>query len=155
MSKSRLKALETLKRLQITEVDRLKSSFAECIDNENKIELSINDMRNNIVSNENFMMQHQSSESASFNFQQSYYEWLPVAQKFIAEKNEDLCLAQQNTELVRADMIKAKTSLEATEKLISAIHKEIDYLQERKLQTELDDIARNNFIKAASKITHR
>lgn len=145
MNQSRLVSLEKLRKLREMEVDQSREYFAQSLTMERKINDIINDIKLDIEKNKDFMKKnHDYNEFLMIN--SSYYNWLSSSYDLILKKEYELKEAQKNTEKARQNMIEANTSLEATNKLISLIKKEIDYFEERKTQNEIDDIARNSFI---------
>lgn len=148
MSQSRLSALMKLKKIRQTEVDQAKEHFAQSLSVEREIETSITERNEDIVKSEAFFneKEHDYDNNDKLTIQSSYSNWVLASHDFIKKKEEELENARERTEQIRQDMVKANTALEATEKLIALIKGKQNYLEAQKIQNEIDDIARNNFL---------
>lgn len=150
MSAKRLKALNSLKRLQLLEADRVKARFALCLQEEETIENGIKALNDDISTNKAFAFERNDDEQRQLDLQNSYREWLPLARRQIDEKQEALWDAQRRTEMARAEMVTVNTALEATEKLIEEVLQFLELERQRKEQLEIDDMARTTFIRRRS-----
>lgn len=150
MSAARLKALNSLKRLQRLEADRVKAQLARCLQDEEKSERAIKALNDDIVANKTFAFGPSDDPLRQLDLQNSYREWLPLVRRQIEDKEEELREAQRRTEMARAEMVKVNTALEATEKLIAEIMNLLEQERQRKEQSEIDDMARTTFIRRRS-----
>lgn len=141
MKKSRMKALESLRKLQKIEVDQARAVVVTCLAEEEKIEGLIARGDVEIRENTALISTMQGDDHHSLTLRSGYRQWLPTAQEQLKQHRENLLLACQHTEDARADMAKAKIALEATLKLQKELQKEYEIEKGKRQQSEIDDWA--------------
>ncbi|MDF7673457.1 hypothetical protein PT277_10040 [Acetobacteraceae bacterium ESL0709] len=148
MSRDRLISLEKLRKLREIEADKAKKNFARSLEKEKEMEDCIDNINNDINNNEKIIRINSENINSieMINTILSYNNWLLLSNNTIKEKLIELEHIKNNTDIYRRDMIEANTLLESTNKLISNIKMGIIYSEDRKLQNDIDDIARNSFI---------